>query len=118
MKIPVIMNVDMSELWGSVWGSDGAGSSYWCSEIRTIDQKPIDLWTKTLDPNPQDFSIYDYQEDQWHDISLHNLAQAYANALNDNAGHCGGHTLDIQDPDACFGDIVLQYAVFGEMIYG
>lgn len=119
MKIPVTIDVDMLELWGAVWGSDGAGINYWCSKIRDIDGGDIALWVgEDMDPNPQPFTIYDHEADEWYDVSLLNLANGYARALNEGARHCGTYSLSMDDPDSCFGDIVLQYAVFGEMIYG
>lgn len=117
-KITITIDVNTHDLWSAVWTSDGSGSAYWCSKIRTIDGKGIDLWTDDLDPNPQDFTIYDHEQDEWHDISLVQLANGYAKALSTGCNHCGDYPLDLNDPDACFGDIVLQHAVFGEMIYG
>ena len=32
--------------------------------------------------------------------------------------HCGSHALDPEDYDACFGDMIIQYAIFGKLIYG
>lgn len=116
--IQITISVNTHDLWSAVWTSDGSGSAYWCSKIRTIDGKGIDLWTDDLDPNPQDFTIYDHEQDEWHDISLVQLANGYAKALSTGCNHCGDYPLDLNDPDACFGDIVLQHAVFGEMIYG
>jgi hypothetical protein len=58
------------------------------------------------------------EAEEWHDVSLKQLANGYARALNNGVKHCGGYALDTEDPDSCFGDIVLQHAVFGEMIYG
>lgn len=117
-KITITIDVNTHDLWSAVWTSDGSGSAYWCSKIRTIDGKGIDLWTDDLDPNPQDFTIYDHEQDEWYDISLVQLANGYAKALSTGCNHCGDYPLDLNDPDACFGDIVLQHAVFGEMIYG
>lgn len=117
--IPVVIDVNINDLWSAIWGSDGAGSNYWCSKIRTIDGKGIDLWIgEDLDPNPQDFTIYDHEQEIWYDVSLVQLANGYARALNNGSRHCGTYSLSLEDPDSCFGDIVLQHAVFGEMIYG
>ncbi len=118
MKIPVTIDVNMHDLWNAIWGSDGAGITYWCSALRDIDGEELHLWTPEYEPNPQPFCLYDSEEEEWHEISLVQLANAYAKALNSGVYHCRTYPLDINDPDACFGDIVLQHAVFGEMIYG
>jgi hypothetical protein len=36
--------------------------------------------------------------------------------MNDNYTHCGG--LDIDEPDACTADAILQVAVYNELVYG
>ena len=116
--IEVSVQVSVSELWDAVWGSDGAGMTYWATDIRQIDGKPISLWTKPdFEPNPQDFKIYDQEQDLWHTVTLDQLAQGYQKALNAGQHHCGNYALSLDDPDACFGDLVIQYAVFGELTY-
>lgn len=118
-KITITIDVNTHDLWSAVWSADGAGSNYWCSKIRTIDGGDIALWVgEDMEPNPQDFTIYDHEADEWYDVSLIQLANGYAKALSSGQTHCGDYPLDINDPDGCFGDIVLQHAVFGEMIYG
>jgi hypothetical protein len=113
------MNVDIDELWDAVWGSEGMGVTYWADSVRTIDRKGISLWKKdTYEPNPQDFSIHDCEEDTWHDITLDRLVEAYGMAQAQGLKHCGNFSLDLEDPDACFADVILQLAAFDEVIYG
>jgi hypothetical protein len=110
--------VDINELWEAVWGSDGIGMD-WCSAVRTIDKKGIKLWTDDFEPNPQDFRVYDQYEEKWIDITLEQLVKGYQQALQEKATHCGDYLVaNLDDPDACTGDILLQYAAFGELIYG
>jgi hypothetical protein len=124
-KFEVTTSIDMSDLWEAVWGSDGSGVTYWCTKIRKPDGGDIDLWVNNeageLVGNPQDFMLQSYDEShddyEWHTITLRQLADAYGKALNNGETHCGV-SLSFDDSDACFGDIVLQYACFGEMIYG
>jgi hypothetical protein len=124
-KFEVTTTIDMSELWEAVWGSDGAGIIYWCEMIRDANKGSIDLWVNNeageLVGNPQDFMLQSYDESDgevtWHSITLRQLADAYGKALSAGETHCG-ESLSMADADACFGDIVLQYACFGEMLYG
>ena len=124
-KFDVITTVDVNELWESVWGSDGSGITYWCTKIRQADGESIDLWVQddkgNLVGNPQDFmlEVYDEAQDEseWHTITLRQFVDAYGKALSAGETHCGV-SLSYEDADACFGDIVLQYACFGEMVYG
>ena len=118
-KITISVEISMNELWEAVWGSDGGGMTYWSSKVRKPDGKDIDLWIMPdYEPNPQDFKVYDDEQEKWHTITLEQLAKGYQLALNSGQKHCGGYALDMEDPDACFGDLVIQYAIFGELTYG
>lgn len=112
------VEVSYDDLWSAVWGSEVAYD--WFSKVRQPDGKGIDLWTKPdFDPNPQDFKVYDEYEEKWHEVTLEALANGYRLALQNNTHHCGGcEVADLEDPDACTGDIIIQLAIFGKVIYG
>jgi hypothetical protein len=42
--------------------------------------------------------------------------RGYLTALAEGATHCGGYDL-LNEPDACFGDVVFQYTLFGKVVY-
>jgi hypothetical protein len=112
------VKVDIDELWESIWSDDGGGITYWCDAIRKTDGSGIDLWKVDEDyaPNPSAFKLL--SDGKWHKVTLEQLADAYIKVKQLGLMHCGNYPIDIEDPDACFGDTVLQYAVFGEMVYG
>jgi hypothetical protein len=119
----ITKEVSFLELWEAIWGSDGSGIVYWASKIRKPDGSDIDLWVKGADGrlvgNPQDFKVYDFEEEKWHACSLEQLAKGYELAVNQNLRHCGGSiTADLDDADECSGDQIIQMAIFGELIYG
>ncbi len=122
--VTVTKEVTYNELWEAIWGSDGTGITYWCSKIRNANGKSIDLWLKgereyELVPNPQDFKLYEYEEDKWHLVTLEDLANAYRKAVEGKLRHCGTcEVADLDDADACTGDVLLQLAIFGEVVYG
>jgi hypothetical protein len=122
MTITKTVTFTVGELWEAVFGSDGAGMVHWSTEIRNENGEDIDLWIDDASgesvTNPQNFRVYEDEEEKWHNVSLEQLRIGFEKAMIENATHCGGHTLDLEDNDACFGDIVVQYAVFGELIYG
>ena len=119
------INVDVVDLWEAVWGSDGSGILYWCDTVRDINGSSIALWRESpsgyIVGNPQDFMLREFDESQdeyhWHKITMGDLVDAYGKALAAGERHCGVG-LNVDDSDECFGDIVLQYACFGEMVYG
>jgi hypothetical protein len=115
--------VSYLDLWEAIWGSDGTGITYWCDRLRKPNNQGIDLWTKTEDGNlvgnPQNFKLHDYQEEKWHTVTLEDLAKGYRLALEHKSTHCGHYSVtDLDEADACTGDIILQYAIFGEVVYG
>lgn len=119
ISIPVTMEIDIDEVWSNFWCSDGAGVNYWVSKIRKPDGEGISMWVEKdgrLVPNPQDFKVFDAEQQDWHTVTLEQLALGYATAKAKGVTHCGGCALD--DSDACVEDIILQYAIFGEMLYG
>ena len=111
----------VGELWEAVFGSEGAGMVHWSTEIRNAEGQDIDLWITNAEGetvgNPQDFKVLEDEEDKWHTVTLEDLRAGFEKALNAGQTHCGGHTLDLEDSDACIGDFVIQYAVFGELTY-
>ncbi len=123
-QVVVTKEVSYDALWEAVWGSDGSGIVYWASKIRKPDGSDIDLWVKgdeehSLLPNPQDFKVYDDYEEKWLPCSLEQLGKGYEIAMATNATHCGGClTADLDDPDECSGDQIIQFAIFGKLIYG
>ena len=49
-------------------------------------------------------------------LTLKTLVRAYLSLDESNATHCGGYHI-LYDPDACSGDLLLQQALFGEIVY-
>ena len=119
MTISKSFTVD--QLWEAVWGCDGSGMTYWCNKIRKPDYKGIDLWIKKdskLIPNPQAVRIYDFIDEKSYVVEVEDLRRGYELAMNAGQTHCSGYPLDLEDYDDCFGDMVIQYAIFGKLIYG
>jgi hypothetical protein len=122
MIITLTEEITVEQLWEAVWGCDGAGLTYWSDKVRKLNGHGIDLWVRNADGelvvNPQGFKVYDHIENKWHAITLENLAEGYKLAKTANQKHCFQYDLDIDDYDACFGDMVIQYAIFGKLVYG
>jgi len=52
-------------------------------------------------------------------VTVEDLANAYSKILSEGLYHCGGLVSpDLDEWDACVSDYVLQFAIFGELIYG
>jgi hypothetical protein len=56
-----------------------------------------------------------YYKERNKTITIKQLANAYQTLLQNNQTHCGGHSLNVDDYDGCFGYLVLQQAIYGEL---
>lgn len=112
--------VSYADLWEAIWGSDGTGMTYWCDMVRQADGGGIDFFTENgTKPNPQDFKVHDYEEGEWHTVTLEDLAEAFRHADAHNLTHCGSYAItDIEQADACVGDVLIQLAIWKEIVYG
>lgn len=112
MKIKFDHSFSKQELWDAVWGSDGSGITYWASEVDFIQgnfRTPCDFRITFLNPENDKLST--------RKVSLVSLVKGYKKALEGNYKHCFGHSLDLSNSDACFGDVVIQCALFGKVVY-
>ena len=119
--LTVSKSFTVGELWEAVWGCDGAGMYYWCRKLRKPNYQGIDLWKRVdgkITPNPQPVRVYDSIEEKSYVVEVDDLRRGYELAIKAGQTHCGGYPLDTEDYDACFGDFIVQYAIFGKLIYG
>jgi hypothetical protein len=124
VKVAVEVEVDVDRVWKDVWGNDGMGFAYWVTAVRPAGEpdgafyawkdtsKPVDDW----EPNPHDFMVYDGEGDEWHTVTIEQLVNGWVKVRNSGLTHCGGYSLD--DFDGCVEDYYLQYAIFGELVFG
>jgi hypothetical protein len=118
IEIQTTVLVDMDSVWKNMLGGH---SGYWANEFMTADHNPLHFYKPdSFEPDPQDFRVAEFDEvtgtQTWHYVSLRQLAEGYLKLKHEGWTHCKGHSLD--DEDACTGDAILQYAVFGGFIYG
>jgi hypothetical protein len=94
----------------------GGHSGYWAEEFRTMKGGRVQFYKDENyeHPNPQDIQVL--ADDEWHDVTVRSLAEAYVKLKQDGWHHCGKY--DIDEEDACTGDALLQMAAFGEFVYG
>ena len=115
--LTVSKSFTVNELWEAVWGCDGAGMYYWCRKLRKPNYQGIDLWKREdgkIVPNPQAVRVYDSIGEKSYVVEIEDLRRGYELAIKAGQTHCGGYQLDTEDYDACFGDMIVQYAIYGE----
>ena len=112
------IEVEVSEqhLWGAVFGSDLEGAGPWWRKLKyhgDADSDTIGLvevWVDNPDDEEQVLKVK---------VGIDDLVKGLQIVYREGTTHCGGIFVgDIEDPDSCTPDIILQFAVFGEVIYG
>jgi hypothetical protein len=109
VNIEIKITISAKEFWSNVLGSAWETWDWW----RSYDYSSGADWDK---PGTITVAI-DNPEDEAGDpivktLNVHDLAKAYGE-LSAGMPH-----LDWQDLDACYGDAVMQQAVFSEVVYG
>ena len=114
--ITIPVSIDRDLLWSSTFGGGWEYSSWWVGLKYGVggDWDTIGDGTFTLkceDPDDPDAKPISKT------LTIDDLARAYAISIKENYHHCG-QRWDLEDPDHCVSDGILQLAFFGEIIYG
>lgn len=106
--------VDKEELWSAIFGSAYETHHWWRGEkfADGADWDTIgDVTLTAYDPDDESKTITkSFKPDD--------IFAAWQQSVANGNGHCGCPMTDIDSADACFGDVVLQTAVYGKIIYG
>ena len=95
----------------SVWKTVEGGSYHpeIYSEVVMYDNK-----VKVVVLNP--YSENNRSPEMTRTLTLKTLVKAYLSLDEEDATHCGGYHI-LYEPDACSGDLLLQQALFGEIVF-
>ena len=111
MKLVIEKEIDANELISAVFDNLWSDSSSWVRSYKEVSDQ--ELVTVTFD-NP-----VEGPEEITRDVTAEHLVEAYANLIKDQKYHCGTIVpIDLEEWDSCVSDYVLQYALFGELVYG
>ena len=103
--------VDVEQVWSDTLGS-GWEYSEWFLGIRYDGGD----WDKSCNAKLRHLSKTDEEVIVTTEFTPEMLVEAYNRLVREKYTHCGGCSMD--DPDACTSDAVLQYMVYGDLIYG
>lgn len=110
-------NEQITDVWQCVWGSPRRPD--WIQNVWTPTDETVFVEGVRWYDQPQPFFIADIGGESKGDlINPEDLVKAYDEARLKSWTHCGGYALDTEDPDACFGELILQQVAFGELVYG
>lgn len=113
VEFTVSLDVNAEDLWSSTFGSGWEHGYAWVN-CKFLDgaswEKPGLASLKYRDVNDED-NILETT------ISVKDLARGYSLALKNHFHHCGS-PISLDDQDACSSDAILQFAVYGELVFG
>lgn len=112
MEITYTKSIDDAELMSAVF--DNLHSS-WVSQTD---------WDWQANPTQTSVEVtYEDPEDAWgglatKTVTVEELGRAFEQILKDGRFHCGMRiSPELDEGDSCVSDFILQYALFGELIY-
>jgi hypothetical protein len=112
ITISKVINTDT--LFEAVIGSDFYGcTDFIVPRSLTVNENKKTITCKYFDVDNLDSNGY-YKQMRVV-LTIASLVNAYSNLLANNQTHCGGHRLDVEDYDGCFGYFVLQQAIYGKI---
>lgn len=110
--IPIVM--DKNYLWSNVFGSWNGAFPWWVS-IEYFGDTDWDTYGAVKITYLVD--VDNSEETASKILRVEDIADAYASVVANQYHHCG-ETVNIDRMDECASDLVLQQAVFGDVIYG
>ncbi len=108
--VTITRTIDAVEFWSSIMGSTEFMGEQWLK----VKYHGESDWDK---PGSVIITADNGEEEVSKTLTIEVLVQAYEAVIAKPYYHCGG-TVDIDNMDECASDIVLQQAVFGDVIYG
>ena len=103
----------MSGVFANLWQS----SSPWVGQIEwDWEAEPVQTAVEVIydDPEGEEGEMTGRTV-----VTVEDLAKAYSKMLSEGLYHCGELVSpDLGEWDSCVSDYVLQFAIFGELIYG
>jgi hypothetical protein len=108
--VTITRKLDAVEFWSSIMGSTEFMGEQWLK----VKYHGESDWDK---PGSVTITADNGEEEVAKTLTIEDLVQAYEAVIARPYYHCGG-TIDIDNMDECASDIVLQQAVFGDVIYG
>ena len=115
--ITITTTINATDFFNAVIGSDFYGcTDFVAPRSLSVNENKKTITLSYFDVNNGVDENGDYNTIK-ETLSLKKLAIAYNNLVSNKQTHCGGHTLDVDDYDGCFGYLVLQQACYGELMF-
>ena len=97
------------------------GINYWCRKAKVVGEYLGEYASEQISRGGK-LELYDSEEDEVYELTLDKLLNgiktAYTDGYYSNYEWCDGKTIDTCQVDAEVADVIIQLALFNEIIYG
>ena len=97
------------------------GITYWCSEAEVVDDYLGEYASEQISRGGE-LKLYDSEEDEVYELTLNKIlkgiGQAYEEKFYAEYEWCDGKTIDTCQVDAEVADVIVQLALFDEIVFG
>lgn len=95
------------------------GINYWCDEAKVVEEKRVAEWGHEQIARGGVLILHDYQEDDSLELNLEKFLAGLKIYIENGGADCVfDDGIDTGKIDAEMADSIVQYAVFGELVYG
>ena len=107
--------INLNELFDVIIGSDFANCHFIVPRTVVVDTYnqavSLKFWKDDI------YGSGTSRESRRYTLTFKELVTAYTKLLQENKTHCGDYSFaDLDSPDSCFAEYILQYALFGKCI--
>jgi len=112
VNLNVFTSYDFTEIWEALGNSDFGYCNDFIYKINGYDSD-----------NPSSFTII-HADTNGIDkvtttVTTEKIAEAFKSAVINKETHCGSYSIsDLDDSDSCFAYTILQYALYGKVVFG
>ena len=100
------------------------GVNYWISQCRVVGEKLLGEYASEQISRGGELELYDYEEDTWHLLTKNSFLEGLKKYLENPCCSDIAEVIDNKiridtsyaDAEVC--DVIIQLAIFGEIVYG
>lgn len=93
------------------------GITYWCNQAK-VKEKYLGTYASEQISRGGTLHLYDEEDDSEYELTLEKFITGLLLFLQENPSFITNSDLDVCQMDAADADIIIQYALFGEIVYG
>ena len=96
------------------------GITYWCSGAEAVGGKYLGEYAHEQISRGGALKLYDAEDDTEYELTKDKFINGFRKAYEDGYlnGACAGDRIDTGEVDAEIADVIVQFALFGEVVYG